>query len=361
MEKIYLFNENFEVRIPPGGEPEYTTYYRTNEQLLARKDTNNNMHYYLNDHLGSTHVVVDQAGAIEERTLYYPFGGIRTGGKAKFTFTGQESDKESNLLYYGARYYKPELRRFLQPDPVIQNPYDPQTLNHYSYVRNNPLKFIDDSGNALHLPALAIPGIIGGAAGFGYYALFGPGDKWDWRMAAKYTVYGAVAGYVATGLGGAVAAMTEGTALGELTIAGTPLWQYVSQATSNFAYSLTFSAEENIELGNGQVISAKDVSGAIGAAIGGTLAAKGLRVVDIRLNSMKLTNIKMIKKSSKEIVKLLTVQATATGVESWVEGGKEVQRTLKHTGTYNVVINENGQIISVELVEDRNEKWTQKS
>lgn len=47
-----------------------------------------------------------------------------------------------------ARYYDPGAGRFITPDTIVQNPYDPQTLNRYAYVRNNPLRYIDPSGHS---------------------------------------------------------------------------------------------------------------------------------------------------------------------------------------------------------------------
>jgi len=55
-------------------------------------------------------------------------------------------DPESGLYYYGARYYDPELARFISPDPIVPSPGDPQSLNRYSYVLNNPVKYIDPTG-----------------------------------------------------------------------------------------------------------------------------------------------------------------------------------------------------------------------
>ena len=61
----------------------------------------------------------------------------------------------------------------MQPDSYIQNPYDPQTLNRYSYVRNNPLKYVDPSGN-FFMASLAVAFAIGVTAlavvGFGMLA-----------------------------------------------------------------------------------------------------------------------------------------------------------------------------------------------
>lgn len=61
-------------------------------------------------------------------------------------FTGQRQDDPSGLIVFPGRAYDPHLGRFLQADPFVQDPGDPQTLNRYSYVRNNPLSLVDPSG-----------------------------------------------------------------------------------------------------------------------------------------------------------------------------------------------------------------------
>jgi RHS repeat-associated protein len=64
-------------------------------------------------------------------------------------FTGKERDSESGLDNFGARYMGSSLGRFMSPDPIYieeQRMFDPQLLNLYSYVRNNPLNLTDPSG-----------------------------------------------------------------------------------------------------------------------------------------------------------------------------------------------------------------------
>lgn len=71
-----------------------------------------------------------------------------------YLFTGKERDTESGNDYFGARYYGSSMGRFLSPDPVFisaQRLMDPQSLNLYSYVRNNPLGLTDDSGLDFYL------------------------------------------------------------------------------------------------------------------------------------------------------------------------------------------------------------------
>jgi RHS repeat-associated protein len=69
-----------------------------------------------------------------------------------YKFTGKERDTESGLDYFGARYYGSSMGRFMSPDPVIITPErlaNPQQLNLYAYVANNPLRFIDPTGEIL--------------------------------------------------------------------------------------------------------------------------------------------------------------------------------------------------------------------
>jgi RHS repeat-associated protein len=111
------------------------------------KETAGDMEWYLSDHLGSTTLLVDENGSQVERTEYFPYGAIESGGSEKYGFTGQENDADTGLMYYGARYYSPEFRVFVQPDTLLPDPYNPQALNRYSYCLNNPLRYTDPSGH----------------------------------------------------------------------------------------------------------------------------------------------------------------------------------------------------------------------
>ena len=98
-------------------------------------------------------------GNNEETCTSYPFGdGLNcTGASPDSTeqhFTGKERDAESGLDYFFARYYSSGLARFLTPDWAAAPtavPYatfgDPQTLNLYAYVNNNPNTGIDVNGH----------------------------------------------------------------------------------------------------------------------------------------------------------------------------------------------------------------------
>jgi RHS repeat-associated protein len=80
---------------------------------------------------------------------YYPYGSTRSGGvPTDRLFTGQRFDGTIGLYDYGARFYDPALGRFVQADTIVPNPANPQDLNRYAYVRNNPLSYVDPSGQA---------------------------------------------------------------------------------------------------------------------------------------------------------------------------------------------------------------------
>lgn len=143
----YYIGDYFEAKISSSAV-ENSNHYFANNERVARRDTDNSLHFYHNDHLGGTNIVTNSAGQQSEKATFYPYGSIksRVGDKSKYLFTGQEYDAESNLYYYKSRYYDPSVNRFVMPDPITQEPYNPQNLNKYSYTLNNPIKFVDPSG-----------------------------------------------------------------------------------------------------------------------------------------------------------------------------------------------------------------------
>jgi len=140
-------------------------YILFNGQRIARSDSSFAIHYYFSDHLGSHGVVENATGtACEQDSDYYPYGGVEndycsTPVAQHYKFTGKERDAESGLDSFGKRYYASTMGRWMSPDlddlsddpgPVPYADFrDPQTLNLYSYVRNNPLNRIDPDGHKM--------------------------------------------------------------------------------------------------------------------------------------------------------------------------------------------------------------------
>jgi RHS repeat-associated protein len=130
-----------------------TKYIFAGNQRIALKSSDGSFYYYHVDHLGSSSVITDGAGSVVKDLAYYPYGKIYGSlgllADVHHKFTGQEFDAETDLYFYGTRYYNTVLGRFISPDTIVQNPADPQTLNRYSYVRNNPLKYTDPTGHCI--------------------------------------------------------------------------------------------------------------------------------------------------------------------------------------------------------------------
>lgn len=145
-ETTYYVNENF-VRIVNTSGTFDTVYYYDENTLVGRKDPNESVYYYHPDYIGSTSLVTSNSSQIVEENQYNPFGSVISGGASKYLFTGKEFDRESDIYYYGARYYDPYIGRFTQPDSMLQDPTNPQSLNRFSYALNNPLKYTDSSGH----------------------------------------------------------------------------------------------------------------------------------------------------------------------------------------------------------------------
>jgi RHS repeat-associated protein len=148
----YYIGDYVETKVD-GSSVDNTSYYFANNERVGRKDPDGSNFYYHGDHLGSTSVVTDESGAQSEKVNYYPYGSLkeRIGEGSTYLFTDQEFDSESGLYYYDARYYNPELTRFTQPDTIMQDVYNPQNLNKYAYVLNNPLKYTDPTGHGVNL------------------------------------------------------------------------------------------------------------------------------------------------------------------------------------------------------------------
>jgi len=126
--------------------------FETNSALYGGSSTNAVGYYYHQDSLTSSSVLSGSSQTQMEVNVWYPFGRIQTASpqvsfQVSRRFTGQVFDEESGLYYYNARYYDPELGRFIQADTLIPDISNPQSYNRYSYCVNDPLTYNDTSGH----------------------------------------------------------------------------------------------------------------------------------------------------------------------------------------------------------------------
>lgn len=151
--------------LPGAVEQNNTLHVMDNQSRIAlvrvgqpsTNDTTPAVKYHLGDHLGSSNLVVDDAGSFVNREEYTPYGETSFGSFARkrYRFSGKERDEESGLNYHGARYYASWLGRWTSCDPIGLV----DGTNLYVYARNNPIINIDSAGMQAGAPDQARPAV----------------------------------------------------------------------------------------------------------------------------------------------------------------------------------------------------------
>jgi RHS repeat-associated protein len=132
-------------------------YYYAGPILVAKKDAGGTKTWYHADRLGSIRLMTDASGSEVKEYDYQAFGQTQSSSGAMSNergYTGHITDGETGLIYMVARYYDAQLGRFLSADTFVSDWTNPQDLNPYSYVVNNPISNTDPTG---HAPRLAPP------------------------------------------------------------------------------------------------------------------------------------------------------------------------------------------------------------
>lgn len=130
--------------------------------IVSKQDDSaaSNYFYLHRDYLGSILAITNNLGAVIEKRQFDAWGGIvgvQDGSGVALTkltffdrgYTGHEHLQGVALIHMNGRLYDPKLHRFLQPDNYVQDPYNSQHFNRYSYGLNNPLRYTDPSGESL--------------------------------------------------------------------------------------------------------------------------------------------------------------------------------------------------------------------
>jgi RHS repeat-associated protein len=139
--------------------PEIEYVYFNGVRIAHRVISGNSVYFYTQDMLGSSHEMMNTGSAPCSDSDYFPFGAEHdfvTTCLPTYRFIGKDRDQESSWAndYFEARYYSNVLGRFISPDwsdhpsPVPYATFsDPQTLNLYAYMRNNPVSGADANGH----------------------------------------------------------------------------------------------------------------------------------------------------------------------------------------------------------------------
>ena len=138
--------------------------------VVMTKNGQNQLFYVLKDNLGSWTTITDENGEVVQELSYDAWGNLRNPDtwSGSFTdapmfdrgFTGHEHLTSFGLINMNGRMYDPVMSSFLSVDQYVQSPSNSQNFNRYAYCLNNPLRYVDPSGE-LFWESVLVGAIVG--------------------------------------------------------------------------------------------------------------------------------------------------------------------------------------------------------
>ena len=130
--------------IPSYGLEHRYLYGSAIDQVFAQENANGDVLWMLTDNLGTVRDLANNSGQVVEHFTYDAFGQVTSGDTSltRYLYTGRDFDATTGLQYNRARWYDPEMGRFLSEDPTgfADGP------NPFAYVHNAPTNYTDPSG-----------------------------------------------------------------------------------------------------------------------------------------------------------------------------------------------------------------------
>ena len=162
-----------------GGLPEviYTTdgeSYLHLPGVIMTENADGERRYLLGDGLGSIRQVVDEQGNVVASYEFDPYGNPVNGdGGDPYGYTGEWWEDEVGLLHLRNRWYMPETGTFLSEDPWEGFAGRSQSMNGYSYVEGNPVRYADPTGQCILIGLDTLACIeVAAAAAAGFYLTY---------------------------------------------------------------------------------------------------------------------------------------------------------------------------------------------
>jgi len=282
--KFYSEDGSFEVvKDNASGKEKHILYiggtpYESDIIYLKNFEESSGSYKFLHkDYIGSILAISDEAGNKLEQRHFDAWGNfthLKIGNGAIITdkniinntslllergYTSHEHFAEVGIIHMNGRLYDSLLRRFLNADENIQDPYNTQNYNKYGYVMNNPLMFNDPSGEAFQFllawglstfwATVATGAIIGAAVGGASYIINAAISKnWSWGAFGSSILMGAVSGAIAGGISPGAFSASTGTLL---TNAAGQVIASVLPAYDFKVLGVSFSISPSIAMGKG--------------------------------------------------------------------------------------------------------------
>lgn len=280
--KFYSEDGSFEVTVDnTTGQEKHVLYIGGSPyeaDILYLKDYSKNeasYHYLHKDYLGSILAITDINGKKLEQRHYDAWGNIthlKIGNGAVITdqalikqtallldrgYTSHEHFQELGIIHMNGRLYDPILRRFLNADENIQEPFNTQNYNKYGYVFNNPLLYNDPSGQIAFLalvPIIIKGAMIGAGVGLTTYIInIGlTGQEFKYGAMFKSMMQGAISGAISAGMDPGIFSASAG-------VTKYITSQIISTILPSFDFSIgnfDFSISPSIALGKGWGVGA---------------------------------------------------------------------------------------------------------
>ena len=122
--------------------------YVYGHDLISQQQGTQQFFYHV-DGLGSTRALTDASGQVLDTYAYDAYGNLLShfgDSNNAYLFAGEQRDSQTDLDYLRARYYDPNIGRFISADAYDGNLSDPLTLHDYQYAHLNPVMNTDPSG-----------------------------------------------------------------------------------------------------------------------------------------------------------------------------------------------------------------------
>nr|WP_243167921.1 RHS repeat-associated core domain-containing protein [Anaerocolumna cellulosilytica] len=285
------------------------------DRVLSKKETGGGEYYYLYNGHGDVVQIVDRNGNVVNNYKYDEWGNILESTETisnPFKYAGEIYDEETGLYYLRARYYDPALGRFLNEDSVEGQVNNPLSLNLYTYCYNNPLIYIDPTGNTAKdfftgLANALDDNLTGGALNWLVSKMLKVNHDYRYESGVDYYT-GRVVGDVLSMLGGSGSIVSGiGTIVTSITGGG----------------AITVSSGGTLVLGGGAIVVEGVIAGTAQVTYGGLVIATASGNFNNDVN-----NLKKAYSAQNSINNVLSGAAETTS-------SKGVARNYEKSGGYN--------------------------